>query len=80
MVRISQNGYIYKSQWYGRTLSVIDRYFSSSQICHCCGFQSGKKSEDIREWVCPVCGVIHDRDVNAAKNILNEGLKLLNFK
>lgn len=70
----------YKSQWYGRTLSVIDRYFPSSQICHCCGFQSGKKSEDIREWVCPVCGVIHDRDVNAAKNILNEGLKLLNFK
>lgn len=68
----------YKSQWYGRKLSVVDRYFPSSQICHCCGFRSGKKSEDIREWVCPECGVIHDRDVNAAINILNEGLRLLN--
>lgn len=70
----------YKSQWYGRTLSIIDRYFPSSQICHCCGFRSGKKSEDIREWVCPECGVILDRDINAAVNILNEGLRQLNFK
>lgn len=68
----------YKSQWYGRTLSVVDRYFPSSQICHCCGFQSGKKSENIREWTCPECGVIHDRDVNAAINILNEGLRIIN--
>ena len=69
----------YKSQWYGRTLSVVDRYFPSSQICHCCGFQSGKKSEDVREWACPECGVIHDRDVNAAINILNEGLRIINI-
>lgn len=69
---------IYKSQWYGRTLSVVDRYFPSSQICHCCGFRSGKKSEDIRCWTCPECGTIHDRDINAAINILNEGLRLLN--
>ena len=68
----------YKSQWYGRTLSVVDRYFPSSQICHCCGFRSGKKSEDIRCWTCPECGTIHDRDINAAINILNEGLRLLN--
>ena len=68
----------YKSQWYGRKLSVVGRYFPSSQICHCCGFRSGKKSEDIREWVCPECGVVHDRDVNAAMNILNEGLRIIN--
>lgn len=68
----------YKSQWYGRTLSVVNRYFPSSQICHCCGFQSGKKSEDIREWTCPECGVTHDRDANAAINILNEGLRIIN--
>lgn len=68
----------YKSQWYGRTLSVIDRYYPSSQICHCCGNRDGKKSEDIREWTCSECGTIHDRDINAAINILNEGLRLLN--
>ena len=67
----------YKSQYYGRTLFVVDRYFPSSQICHCCGFRSGKKSEDVREWLCPECGVIHDRDINAAMNILNEGLRIL---
>ena len=70
----------YKSQWYGRKLSVTDRYFPSSQICHCCRHRDGKKSENIREWVCPKCGVIHDRDVNAAMNILNEGLRILNSK
>ena len=68
----------YKSQWYGKTLSVVDRYFSSSQICHCCGYRDGKKTEDIREWTCSECGTIHDRDINAAINILNEGLRLLN--
>ena len=67
----------YKSQWYGRKLSVIDRYFPSSQICHCCGHGDGKKLEDIREWVCPECGVILDRDVNAALNILDEGLRII---
>lgn len=67
----------YKSQWYGRKLSVIGRYYPSSQICHCCGHRDGKKSEDIREWTCPHCNSELDRDVNAAINILNEGLRLL---
>ncbi len=67
----------YKSQWYGRTLSVIDRYFPSSQICYCCGFRSGKKEENVREWTCLKCGTHHDRDINAAINILNEGLRIL---
>ena len=70
----------YKSKWYGRTLSVIDRYYPSSQICHCCGHQDGKKSEDIRCWICPNCNSELDRDINAAINILNEGLRQLNFK
>lgn len=67
----------YKSQWYGRKLSVVGRYHPSSQICHICGNRDGKKSEDVREWICPQCGEKHDRDINAAINILNEGLRLL---
>lgn len=68
----------YKSQWYGKQLSVIDRYYPSSQICHCCGHKDGKKSEDIRFWICPNCNSELDRDVNAAINILNEGLRNIN--
>ena len=68
----------YKSQWYGKELSVIDRYYPSSQICHICGHRDGKKSEDIRNWICPNCNSELDRDVNAAINILNEGLRILN--
>lgn len=70
----------YKSQWYGKELSVIDRYFPSSQICHCCGHRDGKKSEDIRIWICPKCHSELDRDINASINILNEGLRILNSK
>ena len=68
----------YKSQWYGKELSVIDRYYPSSQICHVCGHRDGKKSEDIRNWVCPNCHSELDRDINASINILNEGLRILN--
>lgn len=69
----------YKSQWYGRNLSVIDRYYPSSQICYVCGYRDGKKSEDIRQWTCPHCNSELDRDTNAAINILNEGLRLLSI-
>lgn len=69
----------YKTQWYGKELSVIDRYYPSSQICHCCGYRDGKKSEDIRLWICPKCNSELDRDVNAAINILNEGLRVVNI-
>lgn len=68
----------YKSRWYGKDLSVIDRYYPSSQICHVCGHRDDKKSEDIRSWICPNCNSELDRDINAAINILNEGLRLLN--
>lgn len=68
----------YKSNWYSKVVSVVDRYFPSSQICHVCGQRDGKKSEDIRNWICPHCDTELDRDINAAINILNEGLRLLN--
>lgn len=68
----------YKCEWYEKKLSVIDRYYPSSQICHCCGHRDGKKSEDIRFWICLNCNSELDRDVNAAINILNETLRLVN--
>ena len=68
----------YKTSWYGKDLVVVDRYYPSSQICHVCNHRDGKKSEDIRSWNCPHCGSQLDRDINAAINILNEGLRLLN--
>ena len=68
----------YKCEWYGKQLSVIDRYYPSSQICHRCGNRDGKKSEDIRFWICPECHSELDRDINSAINILNEGLRILN--
>ena len=68
----------YKAEWYGRELVVIDRFYPSSQICSVCGAQwSGTKDLSVREWTCPKCGTVHDRDVNAAKNILAEGLRVL---
>ena len=70
----------YKSKWYGRIISFVDKYYPSSQICSNCGNNTGKKSLDIREFDCPYCGRHHDRDINASINILNEGLRILNNK
>ena len=67
----------YKCEWYGKQLSVIDKYYPSSQICYCCGHRGGKKSEDIRFWICSKCHSELDRDINASINILNEGLRIL---
>jgi putative transposase len=67
----------YKIQWYGKQLFIVDRYYPSSQICHCCGHRDGQKPEDVRVWICPKCNSELDRDVNAAINILNEGLRIL---
>ena len=69
----------YKTQWYGKQLFVIDRYYPSSQICHCCGHRDGKRTEDIRFWICSNCNSELDRDINAAINILNEGLKIISI-
>ncbi len=64
----------YKAQWYGRTLVKIDRWYPSSKRCYDCGHVVNSLPLDVREWTCPACGVCHDRDVNAAKNILAVGL------
>jgi putative transposase len=62
----------YKSEWYGRTLAKIDRWYPSSKTCHECKHMVEDLPLDVREWVCPECGVWHDRDSNASRNILAE--------
>ncbi|MEU8798624.1 RNA-guided endonuclease TnpB family protein [Spirillospora sp. NPDC048819] len=66
----------YKSGWYGRDLMLVDRWFPSSKLCSApgCGHISDKMPLNVRSWRCPQCGTLHDRDVNAAKNILAAGL------
>jgi putative transposase len=63
----------YKATWYGRTLVRIDKWYPSSKRCHACGHVLDALSLDIRRWICPACGSVHDRDVNAAQNILAVG-------
>ena len=60
---------------YDREFIVISRWEPTSQKCSVCGFRGGKKKLDVREWKCINCGAVHDRDINAAINILNTGSK-----
>ncbi|GAB2952817.1 RNA-guided endonuclease TnpB family protein [Micromonospora polyrhachis] len=63
----------YKADWYSRDLVVIDRWYPSSKVCSACGHLTEKMPLNVRSWTCP-CGAVHDRDVNAARNILAAGL------
>ena len=66
----------YKCAWYGKKLIVVKPNYTS-QICSHCGHHSGPKPLAVREWTCPKCGIHHDRDINAAVNILHKGLKAI---
>ena len=60
----------YKASWYGRTFWQAPRTFASSKTCSDCGFKLKTLALSTRSWVCPDCGSVHDRDKNAARNIL----------
>ena len=65
----------YKSKLYGSEVLKVPTFYPSSQICHVCGYQNaGTKDLSVREWTCPQCGTVHDRDINAARNILAKAL------
>ena len=67
----------YKCQWNSRELVVIDRFYPSSKTCSSCSHLMDSIPLSVREWICPKCGTVHNRDINAAKNILIQGLNIL---
>ena len=67
----------YKASWNDKQVVFIDRFYPSSKLCSDCGYKKDDLQLSDREWVCPDCGVVHDRDINAAKNILNEGKRII---
>jgi putative transposase len=67
----------YKAIKHGRTSAKVDRVFPSSQVCSACGFRDGPKPLHVRDWTCSECGTVHDRDHNAARNVLFEGRRIV---
>ena len=70
----------YKAKWYGRDIIEINKFFPSSKLCSSCGYKKDDLELKDRNWVCPECGAEHERDLNAAKNILKEGKRILEIK
>ena len=69
---------IYKTNWYGNTIVKVPSNYPSSQLCSCCNYQNPlTKDLRVRKWTCPNCGKVHDRDINASKNILRKGIEIL---
>ena len=69
---------MYKASWYGNRIIKVPTNYASSQLCSICGYQNKEvKNLKIRKWTCPECGSVHDRDCNAAKNILRKGMEIL---
>jgi len=67
----------YKANWYNRKIVFVDRFYPSSKTCHNCGYINEKLKLSDRQWVCPQCGEVIERDYNAALNILDEGLRIM---
>ena len=68
----------YKLEELGKRLVKIDKFFAGSQLCHMCGYKNpNTKDLSVREWICPCCQTHHDRDINAAINIRNEGMRIV---
>ena len=68
----------YKLEELGKRLVKIDKFFASSQICSVCGYQNSETEDlSVREWICPCCQTNHNRDINAAINIRNEGMRIV---
>ena len=69
---------IYKANWYGNTIVKVPTNYPSSQLCSYCNYQNPlTKDLRVRKWICPNCGMVHDRDINASKNILRKGIEML---
>ena len=68
----------YKTEWYGKQLVITDRWYPSSQTCSSCGKKDPvTKDLSVRKWTCPHCKTEHDRDINAAINLRNEGMRMI---
>ena len=67
----------YKANWYNRKIVFVNRFYPSSKTCHNCGYVNKELRLSDRQWICPVCGEVIERDYNAALNILDEGLRTI---